>query len=69
MHGSLGFMVSNHPTPRVEPEDKVGYCKSAANLNMEMLLKLVNLNKFGMFPEVYLTERAESGHDTSVSHH
>ena len=26
-HGSLGFMVNNHPAPRAEPEDKDGYCK------------------------------------------
>ena len=27
MHGSLGFMVNNHPIPRAEPKDKGGYCK------------------------------------------
>ena len=25
MHGSLGFVVNNNPTPRAEPEDKGGY--------------------------------------------
>jgi len=27
MHGSLGFMVNNHPTLRLETEDKGGYHK------------------------------------------
>ena len=27
MHGSLGFMVNNHPTAMAEPEDKRGYYK------------------------------------------
>ena len=25
MHGSLEFMVNNHPTPTAAPEDKGGY--------------------------------------------
>ena len=25
MHGGLGFVVNNNPTPRAEPEDKGGY--------------------------------------------
>ena len=27
VHGNLGFMVNRHPTPRVGPKDKGGYCK------------------------------------------
>ena len=27
MHGSLGFMVNNHPTLRAELKDKDDYCK------------------------------------------
>ena len=48
MHGSLGFMVNNHPTPKAGPKNKGGYCKPACILCCILqpdwsLLLLVNI--------------------------
>ena len=40
MHGSLGFMVNNHPTLRAEPKEKGGYCID----NRDSILSTVIVN-------------------------
>ena len=40
MHGSLGFMVNNHPTLRAEPKEKGGYCID----NRDSILSMVIVN-------------------------
>ena len=38
MHGSLGFVVNNHPTARAKPEDKGGYLNRKSQTSMHYAL-------------------------------